>query len=236
MAEVFNNFIFIPLYNAFVFLIDILPWHSAALAVIILTILVKLILLPGAKHMAHTQKKMQEIAPELEKIKKEHKDDPQTQALKTMELYKKEGVKPFSSFVQLFIQLPVIIALYWVFIKTGLPNIKTELLYPFIPKPEYVNMHFLGISLSEKSIILALLVGITQYLYAKMANTIQVDENDKSMKADFQRSMQLQMLYVLPVIMAVISYTFSAAVALYFLTSNLFLIGQEYYFKKKGIK
>ncbi len=236
MVEIFNNFIFIPLYNAFVFLIDILPWHSAALAVIILTILVKLALLPSAKKIAHTQKKMQEIMPEIEKIKQEHKDDPQTQALKTMELYRKEGVKPFSSFVQLFVQLPIIFALYWVFFKAGLPNIKTELLYSFIPKPEFVNMHFLGISLSDKSIILAFLVGITQYLYAKMANTIQVDEEDKSIKADFQRSMQLQMLYVLPVIMTVVAYTFSSAIALYFLTSNLFLIGQEYYFKKKGIK
>ena len=239
MSWLFNTFIFIPLYNAFVFLIDIIPYHLAGLAVIILTLVVKFALLPLAFKMAHTQKRMKEITPKIEAIKEKHKDDRQKITLETMELYRQENVKPFVSFIILLIQLPVIIALYWVFIRSGFPKINAENLYSFVGVPEFVNVHFFWINLTSKSVVFASVAGITQYLYAKMTVKdikFAKDGEKDTFKADLQKSMQMQMKYFLPVLMGFIAYTLSAAVSLYFIVSNLFLIGQEYYFRHKGVK
>ena len=239
MSWLFNTFIFIPLYNGFVLLIDIIPYHLAGIAVIVLTIFVKFALLPLALKMAHTQKRMKEITPQIEAIKEKHKNNRQKMTLETMELYKRENIKPFVSFLILLIQLPVIIGLYFVFVRTGFPEVRADLLYSFIKAPEFVNSHFFGINLTGKSVVLASVVGITQYIYATMTvkdiKFAKDDEKD-TFKADLQKSMQLQMKYFLPVIMAFISYTLSAAIALYFIVSNIFMIGQEYYFRYKGVK
>ncbi len=239
MAELFNNIIFIPLYNAFILLIDILPYHSAAISIILLTIFVKFALMPLAFKMAHTQKRMKEIAPHIEKLKEKHKDDKQKLTLETMELYKRENIKPFASFLILLIQLPIIIVLYWVFIRSGFPEIKTDILYGFVGIPTYINMHLFGILLTDKSVILAILAGFTQYMYSSMTVkdiSFAKEDNKDSFKADLQKSLQIQMKYFLPAIMAAISYTLSSVVALYFIISNLFLVGQEYYFRYKKVK
>ncbi len=238
MSEIFYAVIFKPLYNLLVFLVDFLPGHSLALAVIILTILVKFALLPLAKKMAHTQKKMKEIMPELEKIKKEHKDDKQAQALKIMEVYKREKLNPLSGFANLLIQLPIIFGLYWVFFKAKFPELENKYLYSFIPGPEKVELGFFGINLTEKSLILAFLAGFTQYLYSiNMSKDFEIGKSDEgSFKAEFQKSIQMQVKYVLPVIIGFVAYQFSAVIALYFIVSNIFMIAQDLYFKKKGLK
>ncbi len=237
LSLLFNKLIYQPLYNALVLLIDILPWHSAALAVVILTVFVKFALLPLAYKMAHTQKKMKEITPELEKIKEKHKDDRQKQALETMELYKKHNIKPFGSFLMLLLQLPVIIGLYWVFLKSGLPEINNSLLYSFVPIPNSVNMHIFNISMSDKSVILAFLVFTTQFLYSRsISRDMDFGSEEGTFKADFQKSLQMQMQYVLPIFIAFISYSLGAGIALYFISSNVFLMAQDYYLRKKGVK
>ena len=110
---------------------DVFPWIDAGIAVIILTIIVRLILFPLSKKAIVTQVRMKEIEPELNRLK-QTVPDKQQQALKVMDLYKEKGVNPFSSFLVLFIQLPVIYALYSIFIKSGLPVVKTALLYSFV--------------------------------------------------------------------------------------------------------
>jgi len=133
--------------------------------------------------------------------------------------------------------LPIIIGLYWVFLKAGLPNINTELLYSFVPTPAQVNMHLLGISMSDKSVALALVVVATQMFFAHLtSHDLKFTEEKDSFKADFQKSMQIQMKYVFPVFMGFIAYSFGAGIALYFLVGNLFMIAQEYYFRFKGVK
>lgn len=90
---------------------------------------------------------MRAIEPELAQIRKEYKDKREVQALKTMELFKKAQVNPFVSIILLFVQIPVIFALYFS-VNTGggiaLPAINTDILYAFIPNPETVTMMFLG--------------------------------------------------------------------------------------------
>ena len=239
MSWIFNTLIFTPLYNIFVFLIDIIPYHIAGFAIIILTLFVKFALMPLTVKMAHTQKRIKEITPQLEAIREKHKDDRQKMTLETMELYKKENIKPFTSFLIILIQLPIIIALYWVFVKSGFPVINTDLLYSFIKNPEMVNIHFFGVNLTEKSLLFATVAGLTQYIYANMTvkdiKFAKDDEKD-TLKADLQKTIQLQMKYFLPIIIVIISYALSAAVSLYFIVSNIFMVAQEYYLRYKGVK
>ncbi len=237
MVELFNNYIFEPLYNLLILLINYLPFHSAALAVIVLTVLVKLALLPLAYKMAHTQKKMKEISPEIEKIKAEYKDDKQEQARKLIELYKQHDIKPFASFFSILIQIPIIIGIYLVFLKSGLPNINTDLLYSFVKAPEYINLYLFNINILDKSIIIAFFAGLSQYIFAKITkNDIKFTDEKEGLKADLQKSIQIQMQFVLPIIIAIAAYTLGVGIALYFIVSNLFQIGQEYFFRFKKLK
>ncbi len=152
-----------------------------------------------------------------------------------MEIYKEAGVNPFASIVQLFLQIPIIIALYLAVYRGGgvpLPEINVVLLYSFIPEPETISMIFFGIiNIAEKSLPLALLAGITQFIHTHLSMPKPEPKKEgeaPSLKADFARSMQTQMRYVMPVIIFFVAYTISAAIALYFTVSNLTAIAQEY--------
>ena len=154
-----------------------------------------------------------------------------------MALYKEHNVRPFLSILVIFIQLPIILGLYWVFFKGGLPIVRPELLYSFIPYPETINMEFLGlIDMAGRSIILAGLAGITQAIHSHYALAKPKPRGENpSIKEDLAHSFHLQMKYVMPIIVAVISYTISSAIALYWLTSNIFAIGQEL-IVRRGLK
>ena len=92
MSYLYHLFIFNPLYNALIYLMDVFPWIDAGFAVIILTIIVRLILFPLSKKAIVTQVRMKEIEPELNRLK-QTVTDKQQQALKVMALYKEKGVQ-----------------------------------------------------------------------------------------------------------------------------------------------
>ncbi len=228
----FHTVIYNPLYNALVFFIGIVPWYDVGIAVILLTISVKLLMFPLANKVARTQVIIKRIQPELEKVKEDLKDDKQKQTLKILELYKKNKVSPFSGILVILIQLPIVFGLYWVFFKGGLPSIDMSLLYSFVDGNVSPNMNFIGIvDMAGKSLVLALLAGITQFINMAIimpeAPKKRGPKEKPSMKNDMARSMHMQMKYVMPIIIAVVAYTISAAVALYWVTNNIFAIGQE---------
>ncbi len=235
IGTAFNAFVFNPLYNGLIFLIDIIPYADVGIAVILLTITVKVILFPLAIKVSHMQVRMKEIAPRMEELKEQYKDDKQEQTIKMMALYKDNDVRPFLSLLVVFIQLPIILGLYWVFFRGGLPEVNAELLYSFIAIPEMVNMNFMGIvDMGGRSIVLALLAGITQFIHSSYALPAPKPRSENpTMKEDLARSFHLQMKYVMPIVVVGISYTISAAIALYWLTSNIFSIGQEIFIRRK---
>jgi YidC/Oxa1 family membrane protein insertase len=238
MSQIFNNFLVIPLYNALIIIIQNIPFADLGISVILLTIIVRLILFPLSKSAIKTQLKMKDIQKPIEEIKEKYKDNQQQMAIETMKFYKENDIKPFSGILLLFIQLPIIFALYFVFLKEGLPNIDLSLLYSFVHAPEFVNPKFLGIfDLASKSIILALLAGLTQFFQARLMlkknNQTPVNEKEGGFQNDLMKSMQIQMQYVLPGLMIAFSYSLGSVVALYFTTSNIFSILQEVYLKKK---
>ena len=231
----FKVTIYEPLYNGLIALINTLPFFDAGVIVIIFTLIVKIILFPLSKKAVKTQLKMKEIQPKLAELKETYKDDQQQYAMKMLEMYRDNEINPFSTIFLTFLQIPIIICLYYVFLKSGLPSIQTDLLYSFVSAPSTVNMEFLGlIDISERSHILALLAAITSFYQMKFAMPIPQTNSKpgESFKDDLARSMSIQMRYVFPVIVYFIAYTISGVIAIYWFTSNIFTIGQEIYTRK----
>lgn len=224
-----------PFYNSLIFLVDFLT-NDLGLAIIILTVLFRFVIFPLSKSQIKTQIKMKDVQGPMKDLKKKYKDDPQKMGQEMMKLYKENDIKPFSGFLLLFIQLPLLFGFYYIFIKTGLPEINTDLLYSFIPHPGSIDTDFFGISLTSKSILLAVLASGTQFIQAKLlfasTNKDKNNEPEKGSVEDVMNGVQKQMIFVMPIILLFISYTFGAIVALYFLTSNIFSIIQEMYLKK----
>lgn len=235
MTHLFHTFFYTPIYNLLVFFAVHIPYGDIGIAIILVTIVVKIILLPLTLGMARTQKAMKVVEPHLKKIKEDHKNDKERQAKEMMALYKEHKIKPFSSFLLVFIQLPVILALYWVFKNQSLPNIDPSLLYSFVQVgTAQTTTLFVGlIDITHKNIFLALLAGALQMVQSFY--TIPVPEKNTSKEAsaadDFSRAMSIQMRFVLPAIIGLVAYT-SGGIALYFMTSTLVAIAQEYFMRK----
>jgi YidC/Oxa1 family membrane protein insertase len=240
MHFIFDTFFYTPLYNGLIWFINIMPWHSVALAVIFFTCIIKIILFPLSQKSVKTQFEMKKIEPDINEIKIKYKDDKKIQAEKTMALYKERGINPFSGVLLMIIQFPVLIALYYVFLKGGLPNIDHETIYSFTKIPDIINMNLFGISVGDKSIIFALLAAITQFFQMQITipKTPKKDKkNDPktpSFKDELAKSMSMQMKYVMPIIIFFIAKSFPVVVSLYLVTSSLFAIGQELYVGKQN--
>lgn len=243
MTYIWHTFFFDPIYNSLIFFIDIVRGGDVGVAIICTVVLVKTIILPLSLKAARTQLVMREIEPKLAEIKEKYKDQRETQALKTMELFREAKINPLTSILLLFIQIPIIIALYFSVYSGGgikLPEINVALLYSFIPTPDTVNMIFLGfMDITAKSFPLAFIAGLTQFIHTHLSLPPQKPRDPKAepnFKEDFARSMHIQMKYVMPVLIFVVAYTISAAIALYFTVSNLMAIAQEYVVRHKGLK
>jgi len=209
-----------------------LPWADAGIVVILLTVLVRFIIFPLSKKAILTQVKMAEIGPALAEIKEKYKNKAEEQAKQTLALYREKGVNPFSGILVIIIQIPIILALYQIFLH--FPEVNALILYSFINAPDYINTNFLGLlDITKKSIIMALLAAATTFFQFRISMKGQSKPKGNSFGDNLTRSMQMQMKYIFPVIVFFISYSISGAIALYWLTTNLFSIGQEIFVRKK---
>src|SRR3989344_6375671 len=169
-SAIFHTVVYDPLYNGLVFLVGVLPAHDVGLAVVVLTIIVRIILFPLARRASDAQEQMKKIAPDIEALKAKYKNNREEQGRAIFALYKERDIHPFASFGLILIQLPILIALYWMFAMGGLPEINAELLYPLVNLPASVNMEFLGlINVGSKSLLLAILAGVTQVAYSRLS-------------------------------------------------------------------
>ncbi len=235
LGNIWNTILYHPLINALALLVAIIPGGDVGIAVVLLTILVKVVLFPLSQKSIESQAQMNLLAPELNKIKASGASK-EEQAKQTFDLYKKYKTNPFSGCLLVLIQIPIIFALYYVFFK-GI-NFDSTLLYSFVHAPAHMNMMFLGIiDISQKSLFLAIIAGISQYLQAHyMPKPVASADGGNSFGETFSKSMNMQMKYIFPFIVAFIAYRISGAIALYWITSNLFMVGQQIYVKKKEFK
>ena len=203
-----------PLLVVLIFLYQYVAFQDLGVAIILLTILIRLILYPLFYKSFLNQTLMQKIQPEIEKIQHEHKHDKEKQAQVLMALYKTHKVNPFSGFLLLLIQLPILIALYQVF------------LHP----PLQLTHTFLGlIDLTKSNIIIVGLAAIAQYFQGKLTLPKARSGEEESATARIAR----QMVFMGPAITLIILWTLPAAVGLYWLVSSLFSLGQQVVINKK---
>ena len=231
ITAVFDAVIYNPLYNGLIWLVNIIPTHDVGIAVVILTIVVRTILIPLSRRAIQSQLDMKKVAPEVEKIRDKHKEDKQGESKAIFALYKERNIHPFASFGLLLIQFPVLIGLYWVFSRGGLPTIDLARLYPFVHAPAAVNMMFLGIqNMAGHSIVFAILAGVSQFTYTRLSMGPRgvKTATEASFSNDMAKSLDVQARFVLPAIIGVIGFTVVAAAPLYLATSNAFMILQEY--------
>jgi len=236
MSYIFHLFFYNPLYNGLIIFLSWLPHPDVGLAVILFTVFIKLALFPLSKQAVRTQMEIKEIEPELSQIKEKYKDDREKQAKETMALYQRKGINPFSSFFLILIQAPIIFALYFIFLKGGLPLIDGKLLYGFVKglsNSVVPNMHFLGLyDVSKPQIVLGVLAGISQFVQVQFSIPPVKKVDKPNFKDDLARSMNIQMRYILPAFIFLLSLKLSGAVTLYWITGNLFTIAQEMYMRK----
>lgn len=229
----FATVFYIPFYNAFVFIINLLPGHSAAWAVIILTLIIRFVLFPLSKKSIRTQIMMKKVEPAIQKVKETVKDS-REQSMKILALYKEKGINPFAGFLLVLIQLPILIGLYRVF-QSGLPKIDMTLLYSFIQAPTEVAMHVFGIGLEVQGlrIALAIIAVVTQFIQINLSLPKSVKkEGPSNFQQDLAHSMNVQMRYIFPLIMFPVAYI-SSVIALYLITTNIFMTAQELLVKRK---
>ncbi len=237
----FDTFFYNPIYNLVILLSDYIV--DAGIVIILATIIIKLILFPLSKSQIKTAIAQKKAKPELEKFQKKYKGKkltPEEQRNKSLELlaiYKKYNIRPFSAVFLLILQIPILFALYWIFYKGGLPEVNKDILYSFVEVPKEISMNFLGLfPLAEKSVFLALLAGLTQYLHlnismpeVKLAN---LKNKSKNMKEDMVNSLQVNLKFGLPILIFFGALVLNSAVAIYFITSNIFLACQEMILRK----
>jgi YidC/Oxa1 family membrane protein insertase len=234
----FTTVFYIPFYNAFVFILNILPGHGAGLAVILLTLIIRFVLFPLSKKSIRTQILMKQIEPEVQKIKEKYKDNNAEQGKKMLELYREKGINPFAGFLLILIQLPILIGLYHVF-QSGFPNVDTTILYGFVQAPTAISMQFLGFDLLTSTplrLILAILAVITQFIQINLSlPKSKKATGPTTFQQDLAHSMNIQMRYIFPLIMFPIAFI-SSVIALYLITTNIFMTAQELFVKRKMVR
>lgn len=242
------SFLYQLILNALIILYNLL-FSNLGLAIIALTTLIRLALIPLTNPQLKATKKMQELAPELDKLKKKFKDDKQKLMQAQMELYKKHGVNPAAGCLPQILQLVLLFSLYRVFNQTitagpeALAKVK-ESLFSFVASPQALNLSFLHLNLSQPDVIqipglpfplpgvFVILAAFFQFLSSNLMVPVVKAEEKTAKKTegkedDMAVAMQKQMLYLFPIMTLVFGFTLPSGVVLYWFVFSLFSFIQQ---------
>ena len=230
----YHEILYRPLFNALVYLYNVVPGHDIGLAIIFLTVLIKVVLLPLGHSAMKSQKALQDLQPKVDELKARFKDNKEELAKETMILYKANKVNPLSSCLPILIQLPILIAVYRVF-QHGLASTDFEALYSFVVNPGKMNTLSLGfIDMAKASWGLAILAGAAQYVQTKMLMTKPAQKVAGAKDENMLASMNMSMQYFMPMLTVVIGMSLPAGLTFYwFLTTILTAFQQIFVFKTK---
>jgi len=247
MASFFNEILYRPLFNALVYLYETAAFFDLGIAIILLTLIIRFALYPLSKKAIKSQKAMFKIQPEIRELQEKYKDNKEELMKRTMALYKERGVNPFSGCLPILIQLPILIALYWVFLA-GFDSENLDSLYSFVSNPGDINYVFLGsIDISQRNFYIALIAGFFQYIQSKMLLDQQLKgRREREMKLkkenkketpnkmdDLSLSISKQMTYFMPIVTIFFAASFQAGIAIYWATTTIFSVVQQWYVFKK---
>lgn len=250
---IFHTFVFQPIYNLIIFLVDVFPGADFGLSIVVATIIIKSLFIPLSRKQIESQKQMQEIQPKLKEIQERYKDDKERQSREVMAFYKESGVNPLMGCLPLVVQIIFLIAIYRVILNISdsgfVPD--ASVLYSFVSDPGSLSRSFHGVDLAAPSIVFAVLAAVGQFYQTKMLSGGKKEESPvkevekKSKKGkrsatsevkepDFATVMNKQMLYIGPAMTLFIGIQFPAALSLYWLVSTVFAIAQQYFVLRSG--
>lgn len=236
LSFIFNEVFYRPLFNALVVLYQTAALYDLGIAIIILTVLLRCALWPLASKALRSQKELTALQPEIKKIQAQYKSNKDEQMKRVMALYKEKKVNPFSGFLPILIQLPVLFALYQVFFA-GFKEESLNALYSFIPNPGTIEHLFLKtIDLSAThNIMFAVMAGAFQFYQSRMMLKDQLKkQKEPAAQNDFAAHMSKQMVYVMPAVIAFTAYILPAGIALYLAVTTIFSIIQQVHVLKNA--
>jgi len=235
MGNIFTTVFYQPILNLLVFLYNTVSFGDFGIAIILLTVVIKLVFWPLGRQAIKSQKSLQDLQPKIEGLKKQYAGDKAGLSKATMDMYKENKVNPFSSCLPLLVQLPFLWAVYRVF-SNGVNN-KLDLVYSFISRPEAINTIFLGfVDLAKPNIYLAVLAGLAQFIQAKMLITKKPAIKSEGSKDESMAAiMNKQMLYFMPAITIFIGISLPGGLTLYWFVLTALTALQQFvtFYKKK---
>lgn len=231
MIEIYNELLYRPLLNITVFLYNLIPGSDFGLAIIALTLLIRLIFLPLTVKTVLSQRALNKVNPQIKAIKEKHKNDKAAQSAAILKLYKDNNINPMAGCLPLLIQLPILIALYQAFVGIFKPE-SMGLLYDFVANPGFINDKFLNlINIAKPNIFMTMLAGGLQFLQAKQASFY-----NKEQGADLNKEMAAlnsQMLYFFPILIIIIGWNLPAGLMVYWVTTTVLSMAEQTYIKHR---
>ncbi|KKS44703.1 MAG: 60 kDa inner membrane insertion protein [Candidatus Azambacteria bacterium GW2011_GWA2_42_9] len=232
ISYLFNEIFYRPLLNGLIFLYNVIPGHDIGLSIIVLTVAIRLALWPFTAKTIKSQKIMEGLKPKIEEINRRFKNDKESRAKGLMGLYKENKINPLGGFLSLIIQIPIIIALWRVFLNI-IKTVDKSSFYWFVMAPDQIQFMFLGLfDLSRRNVLLAIVAAALQYFQTKMIMPSSAKATEGGPSTDFSRIMSRQMLYMGPVLSIIIFFNLPAAIPLYWTVVTLLTILQQYLIQK----
>ncbi len=250
LGKIFVGLFYAPMYNLLAYLIHIFG-NSLGFAILCITVIIRVILLFPQHKMLVSQRKMQAIQPKIKALQEKHKGNQQQIGLELMKLYKEEWVNPLGSCGFLLIQMPFLLVIYNIIVN--ITSLKNEFyLYNFLPEFHITQIDpvFFGMNLLEAGgitgLLLALWVALVQYIQVKLslhtqskakneAGVVLEKKKDASDYTSFMPDPEVLnkfMLYGMPIMVGIFTYTLIAGVGLYWGMSTLFAIFQQLFVNK----
>ncbi len=233
MMEIYNTILYQPLFNAVMYLYSVIPGSDFGIAIIALTVIMRVIFFPLTVKTILSQRAMNKINPLMKEIKEKHKNDSQAQSAAIMNLYKEHKVNPLSGCLPLLIQLPILIALYQAF-GAGFKPESFGMLYSFVENPGHVNEISLGfINIASRSIILALITGAFQFFQLRQNQKLTQGSPDNQSGPKEMQALNKQMMYFFPVMIVIIGWNLPAGLLIYWMTTTIFSIGEQAFIRAR---
>jgi YidC/Oxa1 family membrane protein insertase len=246
ISKIFTYLFYAPIYNLTIYLIEIFS-YSLWMAIIVVTILIRILLLWPQHKMLVSQQKLQKVQPKIKALQEKHKGDAQALWLELMKLYSSEKVNPMGSCWFLAIQMPILLVIYNV-ISTISDPVNTYYLYWFLNgfSVDQIQTYFYGLDLVKAGwvtwVVLWVLVWIVQYIQVKLSLVLNLHQKELAKKetvaTDFQSFMpdpavlNKFMQYGMPIMVWFFTYSLFAWVWIYWWISTLFGIFQQLFVNK----
>lgn len=239
-----NILFFDPFLNLLMLLFTVLG-HNMGLAIIGLTVLFRLIVLPLNWKSLHSSRKMQQLKPHIDALKAKHKDDKVAFTQAQMELYKEHGISPVGGCLPMLLQLPFLFGVYeslrFVVALHNVADLNNRLYFDWLHIAHVSDLHlqfgWLNLAHPDPYYILPLLAGLTQFVVSWMMlpPKEELPKPANKQEASLENSMvaaQRQMVYFFPIMTFLIAWRFPAGLSLYWTVGNLFSIIQQFYINK----